>query len=339
MQPTISIIVPIYNVSKYLDRCMGTLLNQTFRDIEIIMVDDGSPDDCGAKCDAYAESDARVKVIHKKNAGLGFARNSGLEAAKGKYVGFVDSDDYVDVHMYEHLYQKLVESKADTCFCRYFDVSAAGEAKEARELYERDVYKGDEILRLLLGMIGSELSVPGDVEIGMSVWHGLYSMDIIKKNNLKFPSEREYISEDIIFQIAYFQLAECIAVTQEKDYYYCDNGASLTKTYKKNRFEMEKILYYKEREDLAEIFSEADYTQRLYKSFMGRVRRCLQQEVKSNPDKKQARENIVRICKDPMIQEILKDFEYKKCGRLKRISNALIRHSFTPGIIAMFQIK
>lgn len=97
--PKVSIILPIYNVEKYLDRCMESLLNQTLEDIEIIMVDDGSPDNCPQMCDEYAKKDNRVKVVHKKNAGLGFARNSGLDVAKGEYIAFVDSDDYVGLNI------------------------------------------------------------------------------------------------------------------------------------------------------------------------------------------------------------------------------------------------
>lgn len=114
----ISVIVPIYNVSRYLERCMESLLHQTYKNIEIIMVDDGSPDDCGKKCDRYAAEEPRIKVIHKKNAGLGMARNSGLEIAEGEYVMFIDSDDYTDVRMIERLYHRLTEEGADTCFCR-----------------------------------------------------------------------------------------------------------------------------------------------------------------------------------------------------------------------------
>lgn len=97
----VSIIVPIYNVEKYLDRCMQSLLNQTLKEIEIVLVDDGSPDNCPKMCDEYAKKDSRVKVVHKQNAGLGYARNSGLENATGEYVAFVDSDDYVDINAYE----------------------------------------------------------------------------------------------------------------------------------------------------------------------------------------------------------------------------------------------
>jgi len=94
-KPKVSVIVPIYNVEKYFERCMRSLLNQTLKEIEIILVDDESPDNCPAMCDEYAGTDNRVKVIHKKNEGLGFARNSGLEIATGEYVAFVDSDDFV----------------------------------------------------------------------------------------------------------------------------------------------------------------------------------------------------------------------------------------------------
>ena len=103
-KPKVSVIVPIYNVEKYLDRCMQSVLNQTLKDIEIIMVDDGSPDNCPSMCDEYARKDNRIKVIHKKNGGLGFARNSGLEIATGEYVAFIDSDDFIDTSMYETLY-------------------------------------------------------------------------------------------------------------------------------------------------------------------------------------------------------------------------------------------
>ena len=110
-QPKVSIIVPVYNVEKYLDRCMQSLLGQTLKELEIILVDDGSPDNSPALCDNYESASDNlhwpiIKVIHKINEGLGFARNSGLEIATGEYIAFLDSDDFVDVNMYEQLYLK-----------------------------------------------------------------------------------------------------------------------------------------------------------------------------------------------------------------------------------------
>ncbi len=99
--PLFSIIIPVYNVEKYLNKCVDSVLNQTFTDFEVILVDDGSPDNCPAICDSYAEKDKRVRVIHKQNGGLICARKSGLEAARGDYIGFVDSDDWIEENMYE----------------------------------------------------------------------------------------------------------------------------------------------------------------------------------------------------------------------------------------------
>lgn len=106
----ISVIVPVYKVEAYLDRCVQSIVGQTYQNLEIILIDDGSPDDCGAMCDAWAEKDSRIRVIHQKNAGGGAARNTGLAAAEGELIAFVDSDDYLQAHMYEHLYALLDET-------------------------------------------------------------------------------------------------------------------------------------------------------------------------------------------------------------------------------------
>ncbi len=100
----VSVVVPVYNVEKYLERCIESIRNQTLEDIEIILVDDGSPDNCPKICDGFAEKDSRIKVIHKKNGGLSSARNAGIYAATGEYIGYIDSDDYAEPDMFEILY-------------------------------------------------------------------------------------------------------------------------------------------------------------------------------------------------------------------------------------------
>ena len=110
----ISVIVPIYKVERYLNKCLDSIVNQTYKELEIILVDDGSPDGCPKICDEWGLKDSRIKVIHKANAGLGLARNSGLEVATGKYVVFVDSDDYAELTMIENLYHCLLKTNADT---------------------------------------------------------------------------------------------------------------------------------------------------------------------------------------------------------------------------------
>ena len=122
MEPLISIIVPVYQVEAYLDRCVASLLAQTYVNLEIILVDDGSPDRCPAICDMYAQKDSRVRVIHQENAGLSGARNAGIEVAKGEYLAFVDSDDYVSENFIRVLYDLLKETGCAVSQCRFYNV-------------------------------------------------------------------------------------------------------------------------------------------------------------------------------------------------------------------------
>lgn len=119
----ISIIVPVYNVEKYLENCIESILNQTFKDFELILVDDGSTDNSGKICDIYKKKDSRIKVIHKNNGGLSSARNAGLDIASGQYIGFVDSDDSIHPQMYELLYSKIIDYDAMIAICNYKKVN------------------------------------------------------------------------------------------------------------------------------------------------------------------------------------------------------------------------
>ncbi len=122
----ISVIIPVYNVEPYLEKCVESVLAQTYEDLEVILVDDGSPDGCPALCDAFARRDSRVRVIHKENGGQGSARNRGLDIARGAYIGFVDSDDYIAPDMYEKLYTALTDTGADISICDLVFVDADG---------------------------------------------------------------------------------------------------------------------------------------------------------------------------------------------------------------------
>lgn len=117
----ISIVVPIYNLEKYIERCVESIRNQSYSKLEIILVNDGSKDDSGRICDTIAQKDERVKVIHKINGGLSDARNTGIEAAKGKYIGFIDGDDYIDHDMFETLYHEIIQKQADIASCGYYE--------------------------------------------------------------------------------------------------------------------------------------------------------------------------------------------------------------------------
>ena len=144
----ISIIVPVYKTEKYLDKCIESILNQTFKDFELILVDDGSPDNCGKICDEWAKKDDRIVVIHKENGGVSKARNTALDIIKGEYVGFVDSDDTIEPTMYEELYNNLIDSNAQISVCDFNFITPSGSQSNSREP-KIQVYESSEALEII----------------------------------------------------------------------------------------------------------------------------------------------------------------------------------------------
>ena len=145
--PLISVIVPVYKVEKYLDKCIQSIVDQTYRNLEIILVDDGSPDRSGEICDAWAEKDSRIRVIHKANGGSGAARNSGLEIARGELIGIVDSDDYIAPQMYAHLYS-LMEGDVDIAECGIVETESDDQTLDDGSQFASGVYTADEAMLL-----------------------------------------------------------------------------------------------------------------------------------------------------------------------------------------------
>ena len=178
----ISIIIPVYNVEKYLRVCIDSVINQTYKNVEIILVDDKSPDSSPAICDEYLKKDRRIKVVHKEeNEGLGFARNTGLNVARGNYVGFVDSDDYLNANSVEVLYKAIVDYKLDhskACFCRVNDSQQGYQYNH----YELEKFYGKSVIYEYFPRLLGSCPERHDV-IEMSVWGALYNMQIIKSNN------------------------------------------------------------------------------------------------------------------------------------------------------------
>ena len=231
----VSIVVPIYNVEKYLDRCMTSLLGQTLQDIEIIMVDDESPDCCPEICDSYASKDYRVKVIHKKNGGAGYARNSGLDVAEGEFVAFIDSDDFVELDMMERLYKEVSENHLDAIYTEFNTEDYPGIDSPD---YGHHVFNSKrDIDKLRLDIVGSEPSFKSCSKFQSSASKGLYSLDIIKKYGVRFYSEREYISEDMLFNLDFLQYADRVETKSWRFYHYCLNGDSLSHSYRADRWE------------------------------------------------------------------------------------------------------
>ena len=211
--PTISVIVPIYRVEKYLDKCVTSILEQTYTDIEVILVDDGSPDDCGARCDEWAKRDARIRVVHKENGGLSDARNAGLDIACGTYVSFIDSDDYIEPHMLEVLYRGIVESSADMAACGINNVYGGVLKPQCKE-EKQFVCDGEQAFAKL--MIGTEIPA--------SICNKMIRRDIIGEQ--RFPVGRLY--EDAFFTTELIPKVEKVWVTTEPLYYYVHRQRSIT---------------------------------------------------------------------------------------------------------------
>lgn len=147
MEQTISVIVPVYKVEAFLRQCIDSIVNQTYRHLEILLVDDGSPDDCGKICDEYAEKDNRIRVFHTSNQGLSSARNFGLQNAAGEFVSFVDSDDWLEPDMYETLLERMEAAGADVSVCGYWFDSVHSSLEIQ---LENAVYTGNQPLQALI---------------------------------------------------------------------------------------------------------------------------------------------------------------------------------------------
>ena len=194
MNKKISIIVPVFNVSKYLEQCMESIVGQSYKNLEIILVDDGSTDDSGVMCDDYADKDERIIVIHKKNGGLSDARNAGLQVATGEYIGFVDSDDWIESDMYERMYSLCEEYGLDMVAARYCE-EAEGDCQVNEWTYS-------ERFEVVTGKRLNEIFAMGheDYVISTSVWDRLYRKELLQ--DIYFPVGKKY--EDICFSTKVF---------------------------------------------------------------------------------------------------------------------------------------
>lgn len=211
-RPLISVIVPIYNVEKYLDRCVESIANQTYKHLEIILVDDGSPDNCSQMCDEWAEKDNRIKVVHKENGGLSDARNAGLKIATGEIVSFIDSDDWIELDMFEKMLNRMQEDNSDVVSCGVKWVEEDG-------TLIRDVTSEDEILDTTAAM--KELL--NDIKLKQHVWNKIYKYDLIKD----VPFEKGKYHEDVFWSYQIVGRAKRISVITDSFYNYVQRSNSI----------------------------------------------------------------------------------------------------------------
>lgn len=324
----LSVIVPVYNVEKYLKRCVESILAQTERDLEIILVDDGSTDASGEICDEYEKKYGRVKVVHKENGGLTSAWIAGVKASKGDYLGFVDSDDWIDMDMYKRMYTKAKEHNADMVLC--------GLVKEFENENRKNTYLTDRLTKSFYAEkdIKKEI-VPvffcdGGFDsraIPASRAMKLYRRELIV-NNIKYCNDKVSIGEDLVITFAAFIDAKSIyAIHDYYPYHYWINESSLTG--KHDREYLNKLIIL--RNQLMKINEEKslyDYSEQIINDFLFLVLMCIKEEIhKNKADKpKQVVKRVKEICENELVREALAEYRMPKLMLSGRIFVFLMKH-------------
>lgn len=310
MNHKLSVIVPVYNVAQYLRRTIESILSQTLKDIEIILVDDFSQDSSPSICDEYADLYDNVSVIHKeRNGGLGFACNTGIEHAHGEYIAFCDSDDWLDPEMYADMLRAAQENNADAVYTGLKRVDNHGNVlgymyhPDTLQIYDTK----DKLNQFMLDMIASEPSDRVIRHIQVSAKVVLYKKKIIEENHLNFVSERIIPSEDQCFNLSYLAHCKSACVLPKYYYNYRINQSSISLHLREDLFKKTKLLYDYTSKLCVE--NNVDGARiRINRMLIDYTRNFLSNVSKSNLTRSRKKEIINQTCKDPIWQNVWTDY-------------------------------
>lgn len=228
--PILSVIIPVYNTEKFLAKAIESVLNQTYRDLEVIIINDGSTDGSGEICDRYAQRDNRVYVIHKKNEGQGVARNLGISCAKGEYITFLDSDDYIDIDAYKNVIEASIKNDIDINRFVYNQFSTETKHEDVLNYEFPEIYNDEVVIRqAALCLFSKPIDKHAkDLNWGGSACCAIYRRNLLIDNNIKFPQNSKFVCEDFIFNFYCLQYANRVGVSKTPYYHYRLNFASTT---------------------------------------------------------------------------------------------------------------
>ena len=252
--PKVSIIIPVYNTEQYLEKCLKSVINQTLKDIEIICINDGSPDNSKQVLKRFAEKDERIIVVNQKNSGLSNARNNALDFVNGDYLMYVDSDDWIQLDTCAVAYQVAMDEQADVVLWSYIREFANFSLpknifKKNKVVFNREE-SAYELHRRMFGLLGREMKEPENADAVVTAWGKLYKTNIIKDNQIKFISTKIIGTEDALFNIYYFGYVNKSVCLNNNFYHYRkDNEFSLTSLYKERLFMQCQMKY-----DLMEMY-------------------------------------------------------------------------------------
>lgn len=308
-QPLVTVVLPIYNVEKYLDRCIESVVNQTYNNLEILMIDDGSPDRCPQMCEEWAKKDPRIRVIHKKNQGLGHARNTGIEYATGQYICFFDSDDYIRKDTAEKALAQITKEQADVVLFGYSSVGADGRiVSEFSPGVGYKTYRGASVKEEFLpDFVAPNPSKKEPRAFYMSACMAMYAIDIIRESGWRFVSERDIISEDVYSLLDLARHLRCVTVIPDPLYFYCDNGASLSRRYLPGRYLRIRHFY----QEIMRLCQDAGYNgdvlHRVSKPYLAFTLSALKQEAMAEGNWTQRMESVKEIVGDATLQKVLEE--------------------------------
>lgn len=328
-QPKVSIIVPVYNAEKYLKRCVNSLTGQTLREIEILLVDDSSTDGSLEVCSQLAREDSRIQVLHKINEGAGKARNAALEIATGEYLGFVDSDDYVEPDMFQTLYEKALEYDSDLVLSGVL-FEDGNMFRETGHSLSKNYFSEDTLFiseeerkKLAMGIIGATAEDADDSRYGMSIWKNLFRMDVIRRNQITFQSEREILSEDALFMVDYITCIQRAVGVPQAFYHYCRNGDSISKSYKKDRFEKSLIFVNEVEKRFQRNIQPKEYQIYIHRFWQAMCRVVCSQEILHSTQVKgtyaDLRQRLKAVCTHPLTLRALTAYPIGKLPLKQRI--------------------
>lgn len=337
----VTVVLPIYKVEKYLDQCVESVVNQTYKNLEILLIDDGSPDKCPEICDKWAEKDNRIKVIHKENQGLGMARNTGIENANGEYICFFDSDDFIAPETVEKSFLLAEKENAQIVVFGFQTVDGEGNMVSCFVPgVGNRVYRGDEVLDdFFPDFIAPNPKVREPRPFYMSACFMLYKTKTIKDAGWHFVSERKIISEDVYSLLSLFKHIDCVASLPESFYRYRCNESSLSRSYVAGRYEKVKYFYVECVRLCENLGYSEEVLHRVSKPYVAFTISALKQECTAPKSFKEKMSIIKSIINDNIFQQVLKKNKKDIVSTTRRILFFCARNKLYLLAYALLKLK
>lgn len=325
----VSIIIPVYNTRKYLSQCVDSVLGQTYSNLQVILIDDGSADGAATLCDEYKIKDSRVEVIHKKNEGLGLTRNKGLELANGEYVTFLDSDDWIDKEHIRNLISPAYFTDYDVIFGTYTKTTNEGKYLDVAELpYQGKICEAKIKKQVMLSIIAADNGSKKDLGIPMGVCFNLYRTSIIKKYGLQFLSEKVVSSEDLFFNLEFLNVCKTAFFTTEIGYYYRYNPKSITKGYDEFQEQRTELFYRQLSSCVKKLGMPVNVNYRIERCMMAKIRGLLAAIVRSPYDRKTKIMKIRILLSKQWVRELLKNYEIPDYRLSLKITTICMKYNY-----------